>query len=53
MEIQVLAAKIWISNVKCRCLFYVWWVRISGDCSFYWYWWNYLPSLFKLSFHKK
>jgi hypothetical protein len=22
-----------------------------GDCSFYWYWWNSLPSLLKLSFH--
>jgi len=27
------------------------WVEVRGDCSFYWYWWNCWPSLFKLSFH--
>jgi hypothetical protein len=32
--ISMSLARTWISNVKCRCLFYVWWVRISGDCSF-------------------
>ena len=24
---------------------------MKGDCSFGWYWWNWCPSLFKLSFH--
>ena len=24
---------------------------MRGDCSFCWYWWNWLPSLFKLSVH--
>ena len=28
-------------------------VKMRGDCSFCWYWWNRWPSLFKLSFHKK
>jgi hypothetical protein len=26
-------------------------VRVRGDCSFCWYWWNCWPSLFKLSLH--
>jgi hypothetical protein len=41
MELQVLANDLEIQ------------VLASGDCSFYWYWWNYLPSLFKLPFLKK
>ena len=28
------------------------WVKMRGDCSFCWYWWNCWPSLFNLSFHK-
>jgi hypothetical protein len=32
-------------------LFCVQRVEASGDFSFCWYWWNCLPSLFKLSFH--
>jgi hypothetical protein len=28
-------------------------VKMRGDCSFCWYWWNRWPSLFKLSFHKQ
>ena len=28
------------------------WVKMRGDCSFCWYWWNCWPSLFKLSIHK-
>jgi hypothetical protein len=26
-------------------------VKMRGDCLFCWYWWNFLPSLFKLAFH--
>ena len=32
----------WVILVKMRC-----------DCSFCWYWWNWLPSLFNLSFHNE
>ena len=31
--------------------FCVRWLRVIVDCSFCPYWWNYSPSLFKLSFH--
>ena len=31
--------------------FCVRWFRVIVDCSFCPYWWNYSPSLFKLSFH--
>ena len=27
--------------------------EVKGICSFYWYWWNCWPSLFKPSFHKQ
>jgi hypothetical protein len=38
-------------NVICRVLlFCVQWMKMRGDCSFCWYWWNCWPSLFKLSF---
>jgi hypothetical protein len=40
-----------ISSFNC-CLFYVQWFDVGGDCSIYWYWWNYWPSPFKLSIHK-
>ena len=33
---------------SCHCLFYVQWVEMRDDCLF---WWNFLPSLFKPSFH--
>jgi hypothetical protein len=26
-------------------------IKMSCDCSFRWYWWNWWPPLFKLSFH--
>jgi hypothetical protein len=42
----------WISNVICRGLFYFQWFVMRDDWSFYWYWWNCWPSLFKLSLHK-
>jgi hypothetical protein len=32
-------------------IFCVQWVKVRGDCSLCWYWWNWWPSLFKLSFH--
>ena len=41
----------WISNIICRGRSYVQWFDVRGNCSFYWYWWNCWPSLFKLSFH--
>jgi hypothetical protein len=28
-----------------------WQGEMRGDCSFCWYWWNWCPSLFKLSFY--
>ena len=31
-------------------LFCVQWATVRADCSFCWYWWNCLSSLFKLSF---
>ena len=31
--------------------FFVHWVKMRGDCSFCWYWWNWLPSLFNFSVH--
>jgi len=31
--------------------FFVQLVEVRGNCSFYWYWWNCGPSLFKPSFH--
>jgi hypothetical protein len=31
--------------------FCVQWVKVKGDCSLCWYWWNCWPSLFKLTFH--
>ena len=34
----------WISNVIYHCRFCVQWVRMRGNCSFCWYWWNG-PSL--------
>ena len=40
----------WIFNVICHGLFCVQWVKARGDCSFCWYWWNCLSSLFKHSF---
>jgi hypothetical protein len=33
----------WSSNAKCRV-----WFEVRVGCSFCWYSWNYLPSLFKL-----
>jgi hypothetical protein len=36
----------------CRDLFYFQWFVMRDDWSFYWYWWNCWPSLFKLSLHK-
>jgi hypothetical protein len=33
--------------------FCVQWVEVRGTRSFCWYWWNYWPSPFKLSFHSK
>jgi hypothetical protein len=30
--------------------FCVQWAKMRGDCLFCWYWWNWLPLLFKLSF---
>jgi hypothetical protein len=38
-------------SYKYNFFFYVQCVKVSGDCSFYRYWWNCWPSLFKLSFH--
>jgi hypothetical protein len=39
----------------CHGFFCVQWVQLHckmrGDCSFCWYWWNWCPSLFKLSFY--
>jgi hypothetical protein len=35
----------------CHVLFYVKWFEAGIDCSLCWYWWNYWPSLLKLSFH--
>jgi hypothetical protein len=32
--------------------FYVQWIKMRGDCSFYWYQWNWWPSLFKRFFPK-
>ena len=43
----------WISNVLCRGLFCVQWVKITGDCSLCRYWWNWWPSLFKLSIQNR
>jgi len=42
-----------VPNMSCRCffLFYVQRFAVRGDCSLCWYWWNCLPSLFKLSYH--
>jgi hypothetical protein len=42
----------WISNVIYRGLFYFQWFVMRDDWSFYWYWRNCWPSLFKLSLHK-
>jgi hypothetical protein len=36
----------------CRDRFYVQWFVMRDYWSFYWYWWNCWPSLFKLSLHK-
>jgi len=36
----------------CRDLFYFQWFVMRDYWSFYWYWWNCWPSLFKLSLHK-
>ena len=33
------------------CFTYVQIAEVRGDCSFWWYWWNCWPSLFKVSFH--
>jgi len=41
-----------ISHVKWCDLFCVQWMKMRGACSYYWYWWNYWPSMFKLSFNK-
>jgi len=41
-----------ISNIICHVLFGLQWVKVRGDCSFCWHWWNGWPSLFKISFHK-
>ena len=38
-------ASLCIPNAICRVFFYVQWVDERGGCSFYWYWWNWLPSL--------
>jgi hypothetical protein len=41
----------WISNFICRgSPFRVQWVKMRGDCSFCWYWWNCWLSLFKDEF---
>ena len=44
-------ARTWISNIVCHGLFCVQWVKMRGDCSFRWYWWNCWPSLSNLSVH--
>jgi hypothetical protein len=42
---------LWISNITRRSIFYdVQWFEVRCDCSLCWYWWNFLSSLFKLSF---
>ena len=46
-------ARTWISNVICHGLF-LWSVssvKMRGGCSFCWYWWNWIPPLFTLSFY--
>jgi len=35
----------WISNVICRSVFLLQWVKVRGSCSFCWYWWHWWPSL--------
>ena len=49
-SIKIKQARTWITTVRC-CLFCVQWVKMKGDCSFCWYWWNCWPSLLSLSFH--
>ena len=46
-------ARVWIPNVICHGLLCVHWVKVRSDCSLCWYWWNYLPLLFTLSFHNQ
>jgi hypothetical protein len=36
----------WILDVICCGLFCGHWVKMRGDCSFCWYWWNCWHSLF-------
>ena len=31
--------------------FFLQWLAVRSECSFCWYWWNCLPSQFKLLFH--
>ena len=35
-----------------RHISWYFWVQMTSDYSFCWYWWNWRLSLFKLSFHK-
>ena len=44
-------ARTWISNVICRGVSCVLSVKVGGDCSLCWYWWNCWLSLLKMSFH--
>ena len=44
----------WLSNIICCGLFCAQWVKMRGNCSFCWYWWSRLPSLFiVLSYNEK
>ena len=43
-------ARTWISNIICYGLFYVQFSRWNIFFWFCWYWWNFRPSLFTLSF---
>ena len=43
-------------GLDCQChmpwsIFCVQWFEVKRGCSFCWYWWSCLPSLFKFSFH--
>jgi hypothetical protein len=45
-------ARTWISNVIC-CFLFLCSVKMRGDCSFHWYWWNGWPSLLNFLFIRK
>ena len=47
----MLHVRTWISNVICRSLFCVQWVKVRGDSTLCWYWWNCRPSMLKFFFH--